>query len=147
MHEQNLIEKSLEIALQAYRGQTDKAGKAYILHPLRIMAKMQSEHEMAVALLHDVIEDSDFTAEDLLDNGIPENVVHAVQALTKQPGETYDAFIDRVLLNNLAAKIKMADIEDNIDVLRLTSVSDKDLQRVAKYHQAWHKIAQHFKLR
>ncbi len=136
----NLIEKSLEIALEAYSGQYDKAGKIYILHPLRIMSKMKTEEEMSAALLHDVIEDSRITAEDLLKHGIPENIVEAVQYLTKKNGESYDAFIERVLLNKLATKIKKADIEDNINVLRLNSVNVKDLERIAKYHKAWHII-------
>jgi len=136
----NIIEKSLEIALNAYSGQTDKAGKTYILHPLRLMAQMETEEEMSVALLHDVIEDSEYTAEDLLNNGIPAVVVKAVQCLTKSPDENYELFIDRVLENKLATKIKQADIEDNINILRLQSVNEKDLERVAKYHNAWHKI-------
>jgi len=136
----NLIEKSLEIALSAYSGQIDKAGKTYILHPLRLMAQMETEEEMAVALLHDVIEDSEYTAEDLVNNGIPAEVVNAVQCLTKKPNEDYESFIDRVLENKLATKIKQADIEDNINILRLQSVNEKDLERVAKYHNAWHKI-------
>ena len=136
----NLIEKSLEIALKAYLGQKDKAGKTYILHPLRLMAKMHTEDEMAVALLHDVIEDSDFTAGDLLSEGIPQNVVEAVELLSKQVGDSYDEFIDRVLDNPLAAKVKKADIEDNINVLRLNSVTEKDLQRIAKYHKAWKRL-------
>ena len=118
----DIIEKSLEIALKAYSGQTDKAGKAYILHPLRIMAKMETEEEMSVALLHDVIEDSDYTAEDLLNNGIPSNVVNAVKSLTKIHGESYERFIERVLENKLASIIKKADIEDNINVLRLNCI-------------------------
>jgi (p)ppGpp synthase/HD superfamily hydrolase len=133
----SIIEKSLEIALQAYAGQTDKAGKTYILHPLRLMAKMQDEHEMAVAILHDVIEDSDYTAEDLLSAGIPAVVVDAVHVLTKTKGEDYDQFVARVLTNPLATKVKIADIEDNINVLRLEQVGEKDLERVAKYHKAW----------
>jgi len=136
----NIIEKSLEIALKAYSGQTDKAGKTYILHPLRLMAQMETEEEMSVALLHDVIEDSEYTAEDLLNNGIPTVVVSAVQSLTKNPDENYESFIERVLENKLATKIKQADIEDNMNILRLKSVKEKDLERVAKYHKAWHKI-------
>jgi len=136
----NIIEKSLGIALKAYSGQTDKAGKEYILHPLRLMAQMDSEEEMSVALLHDVIEDSEYTAEDLLENGISAVVVNAVQSLTKLPNENYELFIERVLENKLAAKIKKADIEDNMNVLRLKSINEKDLERVAKYHKAWYKI-------
>ena len=136
----DVIEKSLAIALKAYAGKKDKAGKTYILHPLRIMAKMDTSEEMSVALLHDVIEDSEITAKDLLQEGIPANIVTAVQALTKIEGEDYEQFVDRVLKNKLAAKIKKADIEDNINVLRLTTVTPKDLERIAKYHKAWLKI-------
>jgi len=136
----DIIEKSLEIALKAYSGQRDKAGKTYILHPLRIMSKMETEYEMSVALLHDVIEDSNYSADDLLKEGIPPEVVEAVQLLSKVSGETYDQFIDRIVDNSLASKVKLADIEDNINILRLESVGEKDLERVAKYHRAWKKI-------
>ena len=136
----DIIETSLQIALNAYKGQKDKAGETYILHPLRIMAKMNSLEEKATALLHDVIEDSDYTSEDLINEGIPSTVVGAVLALTKNDGENYDQFIDRVLKNKLAAKVKIADIEDNINLLRLGSVSDADLQRVTKYHRSWQKL-------
>ena len=136
----DVIEKSLKIALKAYAGQRDKAGKAYILHPIRIMLQMDSDYEMAVALLHDVVEDSNCSGNDLLAEGIPPDVVDAVLALSKRDGETYDQFIDRVAGNALAVKVKLADIEDNINVLRLDSVGDKDLERVAKYHKAWKKL-------
>lgn len=139
----NLIEQSLEVALKAYTGQKDKAGKTYILHPLRIMAQMETEQEMAVALLHDVIEDSTYTADDLLKLQIPAEVVDAVQCLTRVRGETYDEFIDRVLKNPIASKIKKADIEDNINVLRLKSLATADLERIAKYHQAWQRLNNH----
>jgi (p)ppGpp synthase/HD superfamily hydrolase len=78
-----LIETSLQIALQAYAGKTDKAGREYILHPLRVMAKMKTDLEMSAALLHDVIEDSDITAEQLLAESIPAEVVEAVRYLSK----------------------------------------------------------------
>lgn len=136
----DIIEISLEIALDAYADKKDKAGKTYILHPLRIMSKMNTEEEMSVALLHDVIEDSDYTVEDLLSKNIPAEVVSAVQCLTKIKGENYEKFIERVLKNKLASKIKKADIEDNINILRLTSVENKDFERVAKYHKAWHTL-------
>jgi len=138
----DIIEKSLHIALQAYTGLKDKAGKTYILHPLRIMSKMETEDEQSVALLHDVIEDSDLTATDLLSAGIPQNIVEAVQSLTKQNGETYEMFIQRILDNKLASKVKKADIEDNINILRLKTLSDTDLNRLKKYHQAWQQLNQ-----
>jgi (p)ppGpp synthase/HD superfamily hydrolase len=133
-----LIEKSLTIALRAYTGKTDKAGCDYIHHPLRLMAKMTSDSEMAVALLHDVIEDSDITAADLLAEGISSEVVEAVLCLTKQAGENYPEFVLRAKQNALARKVKLADIEDNINVLRLLTLNDTDLARIAKYHAAWH---------
>ena len=136
----DLIEKSLQIALSAYTGKKDKAGKTYLLHPLRMMAKMESEEEMATALLHDVIEDSDYTREQLLAEGIPNPVADAVQTLTKERGENYAQFIDRVLKNKLAVKVKKADIEDNINILRLNSIDQNDLKRVAKYHEAWKRL-------
>jgi (p)ppGpp synthase/HD superfamily hydrolase len=139
-NKRDIIEQALSIALSAYAGKQDKAGKTYILHPLRIMAKMQTPSEMATALLHDVIEDSDMTAEDLLKQGIPQTVVDAVLALTKQTNETYEDFICRAMQNPLAAKVKLADIEDNINVLRLETLSTKDLERVAKYHAAYKKL-------
>jgi len=132
-----LIETSLQIALRAYGGKTDKAGREYILHPLRVMAKMETDPERAAALLHDVIEDSDITAEDLLTEGIPPEVVAAVQFLTKKENEEYQDFVARAKQNKIAAKVKIADIEDNIDVLRLTSLDEHDLDRIKKYHSAW----------
>ena len=136
----DIIETSLEIALNAYKGQKDKAGKTYILHPLRLMNKMKDDGQMAVALLHDVIEDSHITAADLLHAGIPQTVVDAVQCLTKQESESYEQFIQRIKANPLATAVKIADIEDNINILRLDAVTEKDLQRVNKYHKAWHEL-------
>lgn len=132
-----LIEKSLAIALRAHTGAIDKAGRAYILHPLRMMAKMTTDSEMSVALLHDVIEDSDITAAELLSEGIPNVVVEAVLCLTKQADESYSDFVLRAKQNAIARKVKIADIEDNINVLRISNLTEKDLARIAKYHAAW----------
>jgi (p)ppGpp synthase/HD superfamily hydrolase len=132
-----LIDKSLAIALRAHTGVLDKAGHAYILHPLRIMAKMTIDHEMSAALLHDVLEDSDITASELLAEGIPSIVVEAVLCLTKKADENYQDFVLRAKHNAIARKVKIADIEDNINVLRLPSLTEKDLARIAKYHAAW----------
>jgi (p)ppGpp synthase/HD superfamily hydrolase len=132
-----LIDKSLAIALRAHAGVLDKAGHAYILHPLRIMAKMTIDNEMSAALLHDVLEDSDITASELLAEGIPHVVVEAVLCLTKQADESYQDFVLRAKQNAIARKVKIADIEDNINVLRLTNLTEKDLARIAKYHAAW----------
>lgn len=136
----SLIETALAIALEAYAGKTDKAGKPYILHPLRLMAKMTGEEAMAAAMLHDVIEDSEITADDLRQRGMPEGVVWAVKCLTRNDGESYADFIERVRQNPFAVAIKLADIEDNLNVLRLNTLTDADLRRVEKYHRAWHRL-------
>ena len=134
----HLIETSLQIALRAYAGKTDKAGREYILHPLRVMAKMKTDLERSAALLHDVIEDSDITAEQLLAEGIPAQVVEAVRHLSKNEDEDYMDFVRRAKQNPLASKVKIADIEDNIDILRLSALDEHDLARIRKYHSAWH---------
>lgn len=137
----SMIEKALAIALEAYAGKTDKGGKAYILHPLRLMARMPNERAMATALLHDVIEDSDITADELCLRGIPADVVAAVECLSRGKKETYEDFIERIRENHFAREIKLADIEDNLNVLRLDTLCDADLRRVEKYHRAWHRLS------
>lgn len=136
----HLIENALQIALTTHAGQQDKAGRPYILHPLRVMAAMQTDAERAAALLHDVIEDGDWDPVRLIDAGIPEQVADAVDTLSRRKGEDYEAFIDRVLENPLAARVKRADLEDNLQVLRLPSLKDADLIRIAKYHRAWRRL-------
>ena len=136
----NLIDTALAIALRAHTGVVDKAGQPYILHPIRLMLKMNLDEEKATALLHDVIEDSNITADDLLAEGIPETVITAVLALTRQEGETYKAFVLRAKQNPIARKVKIADIEDNLNVLRIKQLTEKDLSRIAKYHKAWQSL-------
>lgn len=135
-----LIELALHRALKAYGGKVDKAGKPYILHPLRLAARLDDQISQSVALLHDVIEDSDTTEDDLREEGFPESVISAVVALTRRKGESYEAFIDRVRVHPLARKIKLLDIEDNMNLLRLNAVSENDLKRIAKYHRAWKRL-------
>ena len=136
----NLIEKSLEIALKAHRGQKDKMKKEFILHPLRVMAKMDTDIERSAAILHDVIEDSDVTAKDLLKEGIPEEVVKAVNLLTNPDGADYEAYVLTTRTNTLARKVKLADLEDNLDAKRLETMSDMNVDRLKKYHSAWKKL-------
>ncbi|MEW5511999.1 GTP pyrophosphokinase [Pseudomonas asiatica] len=143
MKEAQLVEVALQRALTAYAGKVDKGGKPYILHPLRLMARLDDPISQCVALLHDVIEDSDTTAEDLRADGFPESVVTAVDVLTRRRGENYQAFIERVRVHPLASKVKLLDIEDNLNLLRINEVTENDLQRVAKYHRAWMLLNSH----
>lgn len=133
-----LIETVLQIALDAHSGQVDKAGLPYIRHPLRLMARAETEEQKVTALLHDVIEDSDQTPESLREAGVPAHIVEAVDVLTKRDGEDYEAFISRVMENQLAASVKIRDVEDNMQVQRLNRpLEEADLQRLARYQRSW----------
>jgi (p)ppGpp synthase/HD superfamily hydrolase len=129
--------KAIAIAAQAHQGQYDKAGTPYILHPLRMMLRMSSETEMIAAILHDVVEDTEWTLDKLRQAGFAEEVVQAVECLTHRDHETYDEFIARVCTNVIASKVKLADLEDNMDMRRLRTLTEKDTERLHKYHRAW----------
>jgi hypothetical protein len=133
---QKLLAKAVHIAAAAHENQIDKAGEAYILHPLRLMARARRNDERIVALLHDVVEDSDWTLGALAAEGFSPQVVDAIDCLTSRTGENYDDFIGRVLRNPLATRVKLLDIEDNMDMKRLGTLSEKDLARLQKYHAA-----------
>ena len=128
---------AIALAAQAHETQTDKAGAPYILHPLRLMFKMSSETEMAAAVFHDVVEDTDWTLEGLRAEGYAEDVLAAVDALTHRDGEDYETYLARVSANPTARKVKLADLEDNMDVRRLSVLTDKDITRLQKYHRVW----------
>lgn len=130
------LEEAIALAVRVHQGQKDKAGAPYILHPLRVMLAMDSEEAMMVAVLHDVVEDTPITLEDLRAMNFPETVVAAVDILTRRPEESYEAFIERVKVNPLARKVKLADLEDNMDLRRLQHVTDRDKQRWERYAKA-----------
>jgi len=135
------LEKAICIAAQAHEEQRDKAGAPYILHPLRVMMKMETEAEQITAVLHDVVEDTDWTMERLLQEGFHGEILDALECLTRQDGEDYGKFIERVKRNPLAIKIKIADLEDNLDVSRLNDVTADDAKRLEKYQQALRMLA------
>ena len=134
------LDRAIELAKQHHEGQTDKAGKSYIEHPLRVMNQVESKEEKIVAVLHDIVEDTNISLNDLRNEGFSEEVVSAVECLTKQDGENYDSYIERISFNPLAVKIKLADLEDNRDLTRLPEVTDKDLERLEKYDKALEKL-------
>lgn len=137
------IETALQIALDVHSGQTDKAGQPYILHPLRLMHRLHSDDEKIVALLHDVVEDGELSLSDLRARGFGESIVAAIDCLTRREQEDYQAFIERVASNPLATRVKIEDLRDNMDVSRLKTLTEKDLARVAKYHQALNRLSSH----
>lgn len=134
--ENRLVERAITIAVQAHAGQPDKAGKPYILHPLRVMAAMDTDEERIVAVLHDVVEDSDWSLDDLRAEGLSARMVAALGALTKRPGEEYAAFIERVARNALARRVKIADLEDNLKLGRIPHPTARDRLRMRQYETA-----------
>ena len=131
------LEDAIQLAVQAHRGQKDKAGAPYILHPLRVMLRMRSDVGRMVAVLHDVLEDTQHTLLDLQQAGYPQRVLEALDCLTRRENETYEEFIERVKANPLARKVKIADLEDNMDIRRISDPQEKDMERLKKYRRAW----------
>ena len=130
------IEDAVALAARAHRGQTDKAGKPYILHPLRLMLRFQDEPARIVAVLHDILEDTAVTAAELRELGYSEEVLEALDALTRRPSESYDEFIGRAGRIRLARRVKLADLDDNLDASRLDAVGEDDRKRLARYQAA-----------
>lgn len=135
-----MLEKAILIAVNAHQGQIDKAGKPYILHPLRVMFSREDETERICAVLHDVIEDTDITLDYLKNEGFSEEVVTILDALTRRSNESYDEFINRILNNKLACYVKLADLSDNMDLSRIEKPTQKDYERIEKYRKARHRI-------
>ena len=137
MKKGELLGKVLVLATNAHAGQFDRGGKPYILHPLKVMHYLKSDDEelMCVALLHDVVEDTKTTWADLKEIGCTDRVLDAVSALTKMPGQSYDDYKEEVFSNEDAMRVKMADLRHNTDIRRLKGVTQKDLDRLAKYNQ------------
>lgn len=130
------LERAIEIAVEAHRGQVDKAGEPYILHPLRVMLHQRLDEQRQVAVLHDVVEDTDWTLERLREEGFSEGVVSAVEAVTRRDGEDYFDFVRRAAAHPMARAIKRADLIDNLDLSRIASPSSKDFARLKRYEQA-----------
>lgn len=135
------LEDAVALAAQKHKGQVDKAGAPYILHPLRVLLSpyLTNDDERMAAALHDVVEDCGVTLEDLRALGFPESVIAMVAAVTKRPEEEddYSAFITRVLgASQGAIRVKLADLADNQDLRRLPSVTEKDQARLARYQAA-----------
>ena len=133
----DLLEKAIAMAADAHAGQTDKAGEPYILHILRVVLELRDRTAQTVAALHDIVEDTPLTFEDLEAAGFASEIVEAVRALTKRADEVYDVYLARVAANPIARRVKIADLEDNMRLQRLSQVSDADLARLRKYHRSW----------
>jgi len=129
------LERAISLAAQAHAGQVDKAGQPYILHPLRVMLRVTTEEERIAAILHDVVEDTSVTLEQLAEEGFSPTVVAAVEALTKRPGESRMEAAARAAENRVARTVKLADNAENMDLSRIAHPTEKDFARIQEYEQ------------
>jgi len=129
-------ELALKIATEAHKGQVDKAGVPYINHPLTVASLVETEEEKIVALLHDTIEDTNITEQDLLNYGFSNKIVEAVKLLTHNKNVPYMDYVAKIKDNELARKVKIADLTHNSDLSRLKEITDKDKKRYNKYQNA-----------
>ena len=137
-----LYDKALQIAVRAHKGQKDKAGHDYILHPIRVSERCDDPRAKIVALLHDTIEDTNVTADYLREEGFTEEIGEAVLAVTRREGEEYDDYVRRAAQNELGRMVKRADLEDNMGIRRLPELTDRDVERLRKYLRAWQYIVE-----
>lgn len=129
------LERAIEIAARAHAGQVDKAGQPYVLHPLRIMMAVNGLHERMAAVLHDVVEDTDVTLDDLRAEGFPPEVLEAVRVLTKGEGEGRVEAAKRAAAHPVARAVKLADVADNMDLGRIAKPTERDFARLREYEQ------------
>jgi len=138
------LNAAIAVALKAHANQLDKAGQPYILHPLRVMMAVESpslESARIVSVLHDVVEDSEWTVEGLAGElDLTPDEQAALRLLTHADEEDYAQYIERVATDPLAKAVKLADLRDNLDVTRLAQVTDKDAKRISKYLRSLHRL-------
>ena len=131
------LQKAIRIAVEAHFGKKDKHGAPYILHPLRVMFRLKSEPQRIVAVLHDVVEKTSVRLEDLQQAGFSPDILTAIDCMTKREGEPYEDYISRVEKHSLARSVKIADLEDNLDLQRFPQISEKELEKMPRRHAAW----------
>lgn len=135
------LERAIAIAAQAHAGQPSPSREPYILHPMRVLLSLDGETERIVAALHDVVEDTSLTLEDLASEGFSGDVLAAVDAMTHRDGESYEEYIERVAVNPVARRVKLSDLTDNMNIRRLPELTEKRLARTRRYHAAWLRLS------
>ena len=131
------LEHAIAIAAKAHEGQVDKAGAPYVLHPLRMMLRLETEAERITAVLHDVVEDCEgWSFERLRMEGFSDDVIAALDSVTKRDGESYEDFVRRAAAHPIGLRVKLADLNDNCDLSRIASPTALDHERIAKYRRA-----------
>ena len=131
-----LTQKAMKIAFEAHKNQTDKNGIPYIYHPVHLAEQMDSENTICVALLHDVVEDTSMTFEDLQAEGFSPEIIDSLKLLTHDDAVPYMEYVKEIKKNPIATKVKLADLRHNSDLTRLDKVNEKALKRVEKYKKA-----------
>ena len=134
------VEDAISLAVRAHAGQKDRYGQPYILHVIRVVARLFDPPAQMAAALHDVVEDTAVTLDELRLMGYSEAVLAAVECVTRRNNETYEQFIERIAPNPLAVRVKLADLEDNMDLRRGGVLRAEDLERVARYQRAWKRL-------
>ena len=131
-----LTRKALNLCFEAHKEQKDKSGQPYVFHPFHLAEQMTDEYTTIVALLHDVVEDTDWTLEQLLEEGFPREVVDAIALMTHAEGVPYPEYVAQIKTNPIAKAVKLADLRHNSDTTRLDVVTEQDLERLEKYRAA-----------
>lgn len=132
----DLTKKALKISFNAHKNQVDKSGMPYVFHPFHLAEQMDNEYSVCVALLHDVVEDTDITIEDLRAEVFPKEVINAIELMTHSDSVPYLDYVKEIKNNPIARKVKLADLKHNSDLSRLDNIDDKALERVEKYKKA-----------
>lgn len=130
------IEIAIAIALKAHKGQRDKGGNPYILHPIAVMNRVETIEEKIVAVLHDVIEDTEVTLEQLREQGFSEEIIEAIHLLTRSEKDSYEEFIEKTIKNRISKNVKIADINENMNLARINELTEIDYKRLEKYRKA-----------
>ncbi len=138
------LEEAIQLALVTHKGQTQRNGAPYILHPLYVMQQVKGEVSQIAAVLHDVVEDSSLTLDDLRSKGFSEEVVKIVDAMSKRQGESYEQYIHRLAATPTAIPIKLADLRHNMDALRLVDFTEQDGLRFQRYHRAYKQLERRY---
>lgn len=135
-----MLAKAIELATRAHDGQLDKGGSPYIFHPMRLMLQLSKEEDWIAAILHDVVEDTDWTLEKLADEGFSREVVSIIDSLTRREGESYENYIGRLVHDPAACRIKLLDLKDNQDLTRIREHTQETRDRLEKYQRAERRI-------
>ena len=132
-----LLQKAIALATKAHRKQIRFNGEPYILHPMRVMLKMESAEMMVIAVLHDVIEDTKIMFNDVIDIGFHAGMVDVLECLTRRKLESYSNYISRIAESKFATTVKLADLKDNLAILNLPEIALRDIKRIEKHYTAY----------